>query len=130
MHRENLSPCALASACPAGLSVPVGSSHLQALVAALNRADVALMPVPPGPAPRPIPPWPLGSGKAEIPCARMHWEKASSLCLADLPPAPAPVPVFGGLEQAAATRARQASAAASRQARSTPFRLLPRCPLP
>src|SRR5262249_21532552 len=47
------------------------------------------------------------------------------------PPAdPAPVPVFAALEQAAATRATQASAAASRPARRGPARRLPRCPLP
>src|SRR5262245_9084002 len=77
-----------------------------------------------------IPPWGLGSGKALIPCARMHREKASSLCLADPLAGAAPVPELGELEQAAARRARQASAAASSRACRGRARLLPECSSP
>src|SRR5262245_37484304 len=77
-----------------------------------------------------IPPWGLGSGKALIPCARMHREKASSLCLADPLAGAAPVPELGELEQAAARRARQASAAASSRACRGRARFLPECSSP
>src|SRR5215471_17484747 len=87
------------------------------------------MPVP-GPAFSAIPPWGLGSGKDVIPCARMHRENASALCLADPLADAAPVLGLAELEQAAARRARQASAAASRPARRSRARLLLRCPPP
>src|SRR5215472_17030323 len=107
MHRESLRACALAAACCAGLNVFWGgSSDLQALLAAWYCGELGFR-SDPGPPFRSIPPWLVGSGKSLIPWARMHREKASSLCFADPPPPadPAPVPVFAALEQAAATRA-------------------------
>src|SRR5262249_15263010 len=130
MHWANLRPCAFASACCAGLSAfRGGSSDLQALLAALNCGDLGSRPVR-GRPPSAIPPWGLGSGKAVIPCARMHRENASALCLADPLADAAPVLGLAELEQAAARKARQASAAASRPARRTPSRLRPPCPPP
>src|SRR5215471_2793183 len=77
-----------------------------------------------------IPPWGLGSGKAVIPCARIHREKASALCLADPLAGAAPVLGLAELEQAAARKARQPSAAAGRPTRRSRARLLLRCSSP
>src|SRR5262245_10191898 len=126
MHRAYLRFPALILACWAGLADgAAGSSVLQALKAVLNCGELRSR-SDPGPALSPIWPWLLGSGESVIPCARMHLENASALGLADPPGGAAPVPALAELEQPAATRARQASAAATWGRRSW-ARLIPRC---
>src|SRR6202522_1842365 len=109
MHCENLSACARAVACSAGVGwPPLGNKCRQSLAAPWKVGEPASSPL------AWIAPWALGSGKFGTPWERMHFANASAS--ASLPPGmpkiwcepetatgpdpalgPEPLPVAGGV---------------------------------